>query len=123
MALLPNTYTIVTAASSQWSAVFTVTNDDGSLTDLTGKTFEMVIRDRLGNVGEVLASVSNDVSTADGTIQVDLQQAAVRVILNPVAVNAVVSGGAPYTLWMDPNLSDATALVTGIIYVNPVATP
>jgi len=123
VALLPNTYTIVTAASSQWSAVFTVTNDDGSLTDLTGKTFEMVIRDRLGNVGQVLASVSNGASTANGTIQVDLQRSTVRVILNPVAVDTVTSGGAPYTLWMDPNLSDATALVTGIIYVNPVANP
>lgn len=123
MALLPNTYTIVTAADSQWSGVFTVQNDDGTNADLTNKTFEMVIRDRLGGVGVVLASVSSTASTADGTIIVNLLSSSLEVILTPSAVNTVTSGGAPYTLWMDPNLSDATALVAGIIYVNPVATP
>ena len=123
MALLPNNYTIVTAMDSQWSGVFTVTNDDGSLTDLTNKTFEFVIRNRLGSVGTVLASVNNTAGAANGTIVVDLTKSTVEVILNPVAVNTVTNGGAPYTLWMDPSLSDATALVTGTIYVNPVATP
>lgn len=123
MPLLPNNYTIVTAADSQWSGVFTVTNDDGSLADLTNKTFEFVIRDRLGSSGKVLASVSAAASTANGTIIVNLTQSTVEVILNPVAVNTVTNGGAPYTLWMDQGLSDATALVTGTIYVNPVAMP
>lgn len=123
MPLLPNNYTIVTAADSQWSAVFTVNNDDGTLTDLTNKTFEMVIRDRLGGAGTVLTSVDSITSTADGTIIVNLITSSFEVILTPAAVNTVTNGGAPYTVWMDPNLSDATALVTGTIYVNPVAIP
>ena len=120
--LLPNAYTIVTAADSQWSGSFTIQNDDGTLADITNKTFEMVLRNRLGNVGTVLSSVST-VPTANGEIVVDLITSTVQVVLNPVAVDAVTTGGAPYTLWMDPGLTDATALVTGIIYVNPVATP
>lgn len=123
MALLPNNYTIVTAADSQWSGVFTVQNDDGTNADLTNKTFEMVIRNRLGDVGVILASVTSTASTVDGTIIVNLQNSTLQVILTPTAANTVTSGGAPYTLWMDPALPDATALVTGIIYVNPVATP
>lgn len=121
--LLPNNYTIVTAADSQWSAVFTITNDDGTLANLTNKTFEMVIRDRLGGSGVVLSSVSSTASTLDGSITVNVTASTLDVVLTPVAVDAVANGGAPYTLWMDPNLPDATALVTGVIYVNPVATP
>lgn len=121
--LLPNNYTIVTALDSQWSAVFTLTNDDGTLADITNKVFEFVIRDRLGGPGMVLASVNSAVSTAFGVIIVNLIQSSIEVILTPTAISMITNGGAPYTLWMDQNLSDATALVTGTIYANPVALP
>lgn len=121
--LLPNNYTVVAAANSQWSLVFTIQNDDGTVADITNKTFEFVVRNRLNRVGVVLFSVSSTASTAYGTITVDVLTATVQVILTPTATGLIPEGGGPYTLWMDQNLSDATTLVTGTFYANPVANP
>lgn len=119
--LLPNNYTVVVAANSQWSLSFTIQNDDGTLADITNKTFEFVVRDRLNRAGKVLFAVNSTTSTAYGTITVDTLTATVQVILSPTATGSIPEGGGPYTLWMDQNLSDATALVTGTFYANPVA--
>ena len=121
--LLPNNYTVVAAAGSQWSLVFTVQNDDGTLADLTNKTFEFVVRNRLNRPGVVLFSVNDTTSTSYGTITVTLSTSTVEVILTPTATGSIPEGGGPYTLWMDQNLSDATALVTGTFFANPVANP
>lgn len=121
--LLPNNYTVVVAANSQWSLSFTIQNDDGTLADITNKTFEFVVRDRLNRAGKVLFAVNSATSTAYGTITVDTLTATIQVILSPTATGSIPEGGGPYTLWMDQNLSDATALVTGVFYANPVANP
>lgn len=121
--LLPNNYTIVTALGSQWSAIFTIYNDDGTLADLTNKIFELVVRDRLGNSSRVTFSVNNTASTTYGTIIPNLVNSTIQVIVTPAATNLIVEGGGPYTIWMDQGLSDATALVTGVFFANPVANP
>lgn len=121
--ILPNNYTIVTAAGSQWSSIFTVYDDDGTLTDLTNKVFEFVVRDRLSTVGRVLFSFTDTVSNAYGTIIVNTVNSTVQVIVTPAATLLVTEGGGPYTLWMDQSLSDATALATGTFYANPIANP
>jgi hypothetical protein len=121
--LLPNNYTIVTASGSQWSSIFTIYNDDGTLADLTNKVFEFVVRDRLGVSGRVTFSVNSTASTAYGTIIPNLVNSTVQVIITPAATSLVVEGGGPYSLWMDQGLSDATALVTGTFFTNPVANP
>jgi hypothetical protein len=121
--LLPNNYTIIAASGSQWSALFTIYDDDGTLTDITGKVFELVVRDRLSTVGRVIFSVNNTASTAYGTIITDVINSTVEVIVNAAATALVVEGGGPYTLWMDQNLADATALVTGTFFANPIAAP
>lgn len=119
--LLPNAYTINTAAGSQWSASFTIQNDDGTLTDITNKTFEFVVRNRLKTPGVVLFSVNSVSTNAYGGIVVNLVTSTVSVVVTPAATSLVEEGGGPYTLWMDPNLSDATALVVGTFYTQPVA--
>ena len=121
--LLPNNYTVVAAADSQWSLTFTIQNDDGTVADITNKVFEFVVRDRLNRAGKILFSVNSTASTAYGTITVTVATATVQVILTPTATGSIPEGGGPYTLWMDQNLPDATALVTGIFYANPVANP
>lgn len=121
--LLPNNYTIVTALGSQWSAIFTIYNDDGTLADLTNKIFELVVRDRLGNSSRVTFSVNSTASTTYGTIVPNLVNSTIQVIVTPAATNLIVEGGGPYTIWMDQGLSDATALVTGVFFANPVANP
>lgn len=121
--LLPNNYTIVAAAGSQWSSLFTVYNDDGTLANLSTKVFELVVRDRLSTPGRVLFTVTSTASTAYGTIIPNTLNSTVQVIVNAAATSLVTEGGGPYTLWMNQNLADATALVTGTFYVNPVANP
>lgn len=121
--LLPNNYTIVTAAGSQWSAIFTVYNDDGTLANLTNKVFEFVVRDRLGQPGNVIFSFTSVSGNAYGSMVIDTVNSTVQVTVNPAATLLITEGGGPYTLWMDQNLSDATALVTGVFYANPVANP
>lgn len=121
--LLPNNYTIVTAAGSQWSSIFTIYNDDGTLANLTNKTFEFVVRDRLGQPGNVLFSFTAASPNAYGSMVVNTVNSTIQVIVTPAATLLITEGGGPYTLWMDQNLSDATALVTGVFYANPVANP
>lgn len=121
-ALLPNNYTIVTAQASQWSAVFTVYNEDGTLANLTGKIFELVVR-ATASTPSVLFSVTSTASTANGTVTVDTAASAVTVIVNPAATALLTGGGGNYTLWMDQGLSDATALVTGVFLAQAVPAP
>lgn len=121
--LLPNNYTIVTVAGSQWSSIFTIYNDDGTLANLTNKVFEFVVRNRLGSPGTVLFSFTSTIPNAYGSMTVDVTNSTVQVIVNPAATALITEGGGPYTLWMDQNLPDATALVTGVFFANPVANP
>jgi hypothetical protein len=121
--LLPNNYTIVAALGSQWSSIFTVYDDDGTLANLTNKTFEFVVRNRLGPPGTVLFSFTSTTPNAYGSMVVSVINSTVQVIVNPTATSLITEGGGPYTLWMDQGLSDATALVTGTFYANPVANP
>lgn len=121
--LLPNNYTAVASSGSSWSVTFTVQNEDGTPVDITNKTFEFVVRNRLTTVGTVLFSVSSTATNQYGGIVVNVETASVQVVLTPTATTSVPEGGGPYTLWMDPNLSDATALVTGMFYTNLVAEP
>ena len=120
-ALLPNNYAIVTAQGSQWSVIITVYNDDGSLTNIVGKTFEFVVRDRTDAAGKVLFSVNNTSSTSSGTITVTTSTSSLQVVVTPAATNLLTAGGGPYTLWMDQGLSDATALLTGTFLASVVA--
>jgi len=121
--LLPNNYTIVSAAGSQWSALFTVYNDDGTLADLTNKVFEFVVRDRLSTAGRVIFSFTSASANSYGSMTVNTVNSTVQVVVTPAATTLITEGGGPYTLWMDQGLSDATALVTGTFFANPVANP
>lgn len=122
MAILPNNYVISTAAGSRFSITFTVYEDDNTtLANIVGKSFEFVVRDRLGQPGRVTFSVNNTTSTASGTIVVNTTTSVVQVIVNAVATALVTEGGGPYTLWMDPGAADATALVVGTFFASPVA--
>lgn len=122
--LLPNLYNIQAASNSQFSVVFTIQNDDGTLADLTGKIFEFVVRDRLNATSsKVLVSVNSSTATANGYITVSTTASTVEVVLTATGVGLIVDGGGPYTLWMDQGLSDATALVVGTFFVQQVAAP
>jgi hypothetical protein len=118
---LPNFFPAVAAIGSQWAQDYQVTNDDGSLTDLTNKTFELVVRNTKTNA--VILLVNSTASTSAGTITVTTSTSTLQVILTPAATDLLTEYGANYTLWMDPNLTDAVALVAGVFYGRTVAQP
>jgi hypothetical protein len=118
---LPNFFNAIAPIGSQWSQVYIVTNDDGTLANITNKTFELIVRDR--NTGVTIFSVNNTVSTTAGTISVTSSAASLQVILTPTATSLLTEWGGNYGLWMDPSLNDATTLIAGIFYGRTVATP
>lgn len=121
---LPATVNVVAAVGSIWSYTYTITNADGvTPANLTGKTFEFAIRRSVYDTGTPLVSVNTASSTSLGTITVNTTTAAVQVMLTPAATLILKNGGGPYALWMDPNLSDATTVVVGQFYCNPVTNP
>jgi hypothetical protein len=122
-ALLPNNYTIVTAQGSQWSAVFTIYNDDGSLANISLKIFEFVVRDRISPVSQVLFSFNSVTANSYGSMVISTANSTVQVTVTPAATVLLSEGGGPYTLWMDQSLPDATALVTGLFFAQPIAAP
>lgn len=119
---LPNYYTIVSSQGSEWSATFTLQNDDGTPMNITGKSFEFVARPTAANRSSTpQVKVTDTASTAQGTITVNLAASTVEVITT-AAANTGWSGGV-YTLWMDPGASDATALAQGPYLLQPTAAP
>lgn len=118
---LPNFFSVVAAIGSQWSQVYLLTNDDGSLTNIANKTFELVIRDR--NTSATILSINSTTSTSAGNITVSTSASTLQPILTPAATSLLTEIGGNYTLWMDPNLPDATALVAGVFYGRNVPLP
>lgn len=118
---LPNFFQAIAPIGSQWAQSYQVTNDDGSLTNITNKTFELVVRSNQS--GATVFLVNSTASTSAGTITVTSSTSTLQVVLTPTATNLLSEYGASYTLWMDPNLSDATALVAGVFYGRTVAQP
>jgi hypothetical protein len=108
---------------SQWSQSFQLTNDDGSLQDLTGKTFTFTLRTS-PRATSAAVQVTSTASTASGYITVILATSTVQVVLTSAATLTLAAGDVySCALWEDQNLSDQTALVVGNFYVQPVAVP
>lgn len=118
---LPNFFQAIAPIGSQWAQDYQVTNDDGTLANITNKTFELVVRNTQSAAS--VFSVTSTASTTYGTITVTSSTATLQVVLSPNATNLLTEYGASYTLWMDPNLNDATALVAGVFYGRTVAQP
>lgn len=118
---LPNFFNIVAAIGSQWSQVYIVQNDDNTLANITNKTFELVVRDR--NTGVTIFSINSTTSTSAGNITVTTSASSLQPIVNPAATALLTEIGGNYTLWMDPSLNDAVALVAGIFFGRTVASP
>lgn len=120
---LPLSWTTSEPQGSQWFTTFTLQNDDGTPMDITGKTFELVIRgDPKSLVSPIFAKIDSVAPNAQGFITVDVPGASLQAVLNSSTTAAMTSG---YTyalaLWMDPVLSDATALIVGQFYCQAVA--
>lgn len=120
--MIPLPWTTLSPQGSQWSQSFQLTNDDGTLQNLAGKTFAFTLRTSPRAVGTPAVQVTSTASTASGYITVTLSTSTVQVVLTSAAT-ASLAGANVYScaLWEDQGAADQTALVVGNFYVQPVA--
>jgi hypothetical protein len=122
VALLPQQYNVsVAAAGSGWSQAFTMRGDDGRPLDLTGLTWELVIRPSVTDTATpALVQVSTTPST-QGYITVDPATATVLAVLAPAATALLGKDARPYALWSNPHTTTAQCWVQGIFHTQAVA--
>jgi len=120
---LPNQWNASSPAGSQWSQAFTLQNDDGTPVNVTGWTWEFVIRPTVADMtSPALVQVTTTVN-AQGYITVDTVTATVMVVLNPAATTLLGKGARPYALWSQPGTSLALAWVEGVFNSQLIANP
>lgn len=123
MSALPNQWNASSPAGSQWSQSFQLVNDDGTPVNVTGWTWEFVIRPTVADTASpALVQVTTTVS-AQGYITVNTTTATVMVVLNPAATSLLGKGAKPYALWSNPGTTTATAWVEGTFNSQLIATP
>lgn len=121
MSGLPNQWNTTTPAGSQWAQAFQLQNDDGTPVDITGWTWEFVIRPTVVDTASpALVQVTTTV-TAQGYITVNISTATVIVVLAPAATALLGKGARPYALWSQPGTTQATAWVEGAFNTQLVA--
>lgn len=124
MPTLPNLINFTAAAGSQWTQGYQLTNDDSTLFNITGATFEFVIRPNAANTtSPALVSVNSTASTVQGYITVTVSTATLLVVLSPTATALLGEGAYPYALWMNPGTASATDLVGGTSFCKLVPLP
>lgn len=124
MPALPNAFSIQMGVGSQWSQAYTFQNADGSLIDLTTKTFEFVVRTDPSELTATTPLIKvTTTSGTQGVITVNTSTATATVTLSPTATAVLAQQAYPYSLWMDPGLTDATAWVTGTVFAFLIAVP
>lgn len=116
MADLPLRWRTATVAGAQWSASFTLLDDDGTRMDISGKGFEFVIRPNSADAAMPPLVVVTATATAQGYLTVDIVTATIQVVLTPAATTLLATGCRPFALWMDPGQPDSTCLVEGPFY-------
>lgn len=118
----PQPYNTIGYLGSQWATTFQFFNSDGSLMNITGKTFEYVLRISTKSTGTPALYVSSVSSTANGSITVTTATSSILVVITPTGMNTLTSPAVyAATLWMDPGLTDATVMANGSFNVEGVA--
>ena len=125
MAQLPNPISIEAAVGSQFNVTYVLQNDNGTLMDITNKTFEFSVRSDTIQTSALppLISVNSTANTNSGGITVTVNTATVLVTVSASAMALLVQKLYYYTLWMDQGLTDATAMVSGTMFATNVSAP
>lgn len=110
---LPNQWNAFTPAGSQWIQAFTLQNDDGTPVNVTGWTWEFVIREHVTDATSPALVQVTTTPSSQGYITVDTVTGTVTVVLNPAATALLSKGARPYTLWSNPGTTTALAWVDG----------
>jgi hypothetical protein len=123
MGALPNFISISAGIGSQFNQSYQMFNDDGTLMSITNKIFEFVVRtdpSQLSAQNPVI-SVNSVSSTSSGFITVTTGTSTVLVSVSPTSMSGLIQQQYYYTLWMDQDLPDATALVSGTLFAANIA--
>lgn len=123
MTALPNQWNTSSPAGSQWAQAFQLVNDDGTPVNVSGWTWEFVIRPAVTDTASpALVQVTTTVN-AQGYITVNTATATVMVVLNPAATALLQKGARPYALWSNPGTTTAVAWVEGMFNSQLIANP
>jgi len=122
---LPNHLNITSlAAGSQWTCGYQLVNDDNTLFNISGATFEFVIRPTASDItAPALVTVNSTAATTQGYITVTVSTATLLVVLSPTATALLGQSTFPYSLWMNPGTPSATDLVAGTSFCVLVPLP
>lgn len=125
MGFLPTIQSISESVGGQFNNVYTLLNDDNTLMNISGKTFEFSIRTDPFQTSAIspLISVNSTSSTANGAITVNTLTSQVSVVVTSTAMAKLTQAQYYYTLWMDPGLADATPVVAGPLFAQLVSQP
>lgn len=124
MTTYPITQAAYATSGSQWTYTYTLTDSSGNPLNLTGLTFEFVVRPTVTNVVEpALISVSSAASSSQGSITITPLSGLVTVILTPAATSLLADGNYPYGLWSAPGTSTATIWYDGNMSASLAALP
>lgn len=115
---LANTWNWQLAQGSEANAQLTFTQN-GSPYDLTGLTWEYVVRDSGGAVQFSLTTTAN----TQGVLTVDTVAATVTVTLYAAATVSLSPGPYRHALWSDPGEPTATLWTAGAFAVVSVPQP
>ncbi|MFI5831074.1 hypothetical protein ACIA6C_28135 [Streptomyces sp. NPDC051578] len=110
-------------AGAQWSATFTLRDDDGQPMNITGKTFEFAIRPSATDAAVPALVAVAATATSQGYITADTTTAVVQVVLTATATASLGTGCRPFALWMDPGLPTQICLVEGAFYSRLASSP
>lgn len=119
MPAFPMQANTTSAAGGQWSVGYTLTDDTGAPLDLTGASFELVIRPALTDTAEPALVSITATETSQGYLTVNANT--VLVVIYPAATEILGRNAWPYALWMNPGTSSALPLVEGTLYSALVA--
>lgn len=111
--------------ASLWRRAFTFTDDaTGAFIDLTGLTWEFVVRpSATDTTSPALVSVTTTPG-AQGSITVDLATSTLTVTLTPAATAVLKKGSYALALWSQPaDTSARTTWVAGFLTAYLVAQP
>jgi hypothetical protein len=120
----PVPYNTIGYPGSQWAATFQFLNSDGSLMNITGKTFEYVLRISSSISGAPALYISSSASSANGSITITTGTSSILAVITPTGMNTLEPNTIyAATLWMDPGNTDATVMANGSFNVQTAAAP
>lgn len=114
-----NWQTPVVGSLAQASFVFQ--NDDGSLYNITGATWEYVVRIGPSDRSAAPLLSITTTSTSAGVLVVTTSTSTVALTINPAGTASLKPGIYSHTLWMNPNTTTAYAWLTGQFTLNAAA--